>query len=403
MGFLTAKSFEAPMQQPRQSILERNLLMKGFKEFVAIALCIVLLIFEAEVSASAFTQSAAYGNEAENAGDYAYWNGSKMIKSGTTTKEEVCWIQRMLNHCIKFEGLQAAQLTVDGKYGPASQATTVAFQKAAGLVPDGHFGPASIKKIKAVVNDGRGHSLLAATQTASNASSSKSSFTRQNILQVSASGSTKYISGNWYQYARGDCICCRNKYRNKYGEHEYIQGGGCGIVSLVSAVYNLGDTIPEEEIGSAIQDVLNWGYETKTGGGIRYWQNGVKSRNLFNRADDKFGAAYGFTITNEITGTSTDAKFVDHIRNGGTAIVHVYGHFMTVADCKTENGQTYFLVFDPAPGSGTHWNSTSRKNITKPEGTWISQSELKNDGGFKGKAGSTENVEIDAYWLVSAV
>lgn len=376
--------------------------MKGLKGFIAISLCIALLIFAAEMSATAFTQSAAYGNEAENAGDYAYWNGLKMIKSGTTTKEEVCWIQRMLNHCITFEGLRATQLTVDGKFGPASRTTTIAFQKAAGLVPDGHFGPATIKKIKALVNDGRGASLMSATQTASNASSSKCTFTRQNILQVSAPGSTKYISGNWYQYTRGECWCCRNKYRNKYGEHEYIQGGGCGIVSLVSAVYNLGDTIAKEEIGNVVQEVLDWSYETKTDLGVRYWQNGVKSRNLFNRADEKFGAAYGFTITNEITGTSTDRKLVNHLQNGGTAIVHVYRHFMAVVDCKTENGQIYFLVFDPAPGSGTHWNSTSRKNITKPEGTWISQSELKNDGGFKGKAGSAENIEIDAYWLVSA-
>lgn len=170
---------------------------------------------------------------------------------------------------------------------------------------------------------------------------------------------------------------------------------------MVSAIYNLGGTISKDNIGTAINNVLYWGYDTKTKSGVRYWQNGVKNRNLFNQSDEKFGTTYGFTISNEVSGTSTDTKFVNHIKNGGTAVVHVYSHFMAVVDYKVESGKTYFLVFDPAPGSGTNWNSTKRRNITKPEGNWILQSDLKNDGGTKGSTGSKENIEIDSYWLVS--
>lgn len=361
------------------------------------------------VSVSAASVSASLGyNEAENSGDYAYYKNGKVVKSSSTTKDEIKWMQAALNYCRVKEGLSAERLTVDGSFGPASQRSTKAFQKAAGLNVDGQFGPATIKKMKNILNDGKDNSLkpysiitITRPATSSQNTTVISSFKQQNILQVSASNSSKYISGNWYKYSKGNCSCCENKYNSEYGEHEYIQGGGCGIVSLVSAIYNLGGTISKDKIGNVINDVLNWGYNTKTTSGVRYWQNGVKNRNLFNQADEKFGTTYGFTISNEISGTSTDSKFVNHIKNGGTAVVHVYSHFMAVVDYKVENGKTYFLVFDPAPGSGTNWNSTKRRGITKPEGSWILQSDLKNDGGAKGSTGSWENIEIDSYWLVT--
>lgn len=173
------------------------------------------------------------------------------------------------------------------------------------------------------------------------------------------------------------------------------------LLLRISAIYNLGGTISKDNIGSAIKDVLNWSYNTKTNSGVRYWQNGVKSRALFAQSDDRFGSSFGFSISNEISGTSTDTQLVKHIKNGGTAVVHVYNHYMAIVGYKVENGQVYFLVFDPAPGSGTSWNSTNRRNITTPGGNWISQSDLKNDGGAKGATASKENIEIDAYWLIS--
>lgn len=137
--------------------------MKNFKKIIAVVLCIISLISAIAIPTSAITQSASYGNEAEDSGDYAYWNGSKMVKSSSTTKDEVRWMQNMLNHCIKFECVNATLLTVDGSFGPASKAATIAFQKAAGLTPDGSFGPSTIKKIKAVVNDNRRNSLVTNT------------------------------------------------------------------------------------------------------------------------------------------------------------------------------------------------------------------------------------------------
>lgn len=210
-------------------------LVKNIKKVIALVMCLITVFSVMSITASAASVSASLGyNEAENSGDYAYWNSSKVVKSSSTTKDEIKWMQAALNYCRVKEGLSSERLTVDGSFGPASQKATKAFQKAAGLSVDGKFGPSTIKKIKSILNDGKDNSLKpstaatvrrpTATTTTQNITSNNN-FKKQNILQVSASSSTKYISGNWYKYSRGNCSCCENKYNSEYGEHEYIQGG----------------------------------------------------------------------------------------------------------------------------------------------------------------------------------
>ena len=212
-------------------------------------------------------------------------------------------------------------------------------------------------------------------------------FTQKNILQVNADSSSKYLSGNWYKLTNGS------------GSYNNIKKAGCGIVSLVSAVYNLGGTISNNEVATAIDEVFDWAYQKG------YWRYKVKNRNLFNYSDEKFGNKYDFTISNEYKGTSTDLRLINHIKNGGTAVVHVYSHFMAIVDYKVENGVEKFLVYDPAPGDGTKYESTNRDGLTKAQGNWLSIKDLKNDGGKKGNSSTNsqrmENIEIDSYWLVS--
>lgn len=133
--------------------------MKNFKKVIAIVLCLVTVFSVMSITASAASVSASLGNEAENSGDYAYWNGSKVVKSSSTSKDEIKWMQKALNYCISNRGLSATKLTVDGSFGPASKKATVAFQKATGLSADGSFGPATIKKMKNILNNGNKNSL----------------------------------------------------------------------------------------------------------------------------------------------------------------------------------------------------------------------------------------------------
>lgn len=80
--------------------------------------------------------------------DYAYWDGSQVVRNSGTTTSEVKWMQAALNYCIKNKGLNASYLDVDGSFGPASQTATKAFQKKYGLSVDGSFGPSTIAKMK---------------------------------------------------------------------------------------------------------------------------------------------------------------------------------------------------------------------------------------------------------------
>ena len=140
--------------------------MKNIKKAIALILCLVSVLSVFTVSASAATISSTLGDEAENSGDYAYWNNSKVVKSGSTSTNEIKWMQKALNYCIANRGLNATKLTVDGSFGPASKAATIAFQKAAKLDADGKFGPATIKKMKDVLNNGNSNTLKT-TQNAS--------------------------------------------------------------------------------------------------------------------------------------------------------------------------------------------------------------------------------------------
>lgn len=141
---------------------------KNITKVLSIVLAIITIFSTFAIgltaSAASNTNYSSY-NSPENSGDYAYWNGSKVVKSSSTTKDEICWIQSALNYCIAKEGLKTSYIAVDGSFGPGSKKATIAFQKAAGLSEDGSFGPASIQKMKKILNDGKNNSLGAPTKT----------------------------------------------------------------------------------------------------------------------------------------------------------------------------------------------------------------------------------------------
>ena len=381
-------------------------------------LCLVTVFSVMSISASAanYTNNFVRYSAPANSGDYAYWNASskKVVKSSSTTINEIRWMQAALNYCRAYEGLSfKSTLDVDGSFGPATKEATIAFQRAVNvainnrilniskLTVDGSFGPATIVAMKKVLNDGwKTFAVVIPTRPTTLSSTTNTqktiSFTQQNILQVNAKSNAKYISGEWYKLKNGNCTCgsCGSL---GYGDHEYIQGGGCGIVSLVSAIYNLGGTIDKNNIYTAIDTVFDWAYSKG------YWKN-QSYWSLFTNSDDKFGNTYGFTVSKQYGSKGSKVSLnslVSHLKNGGTAVVHVEGHFMAAVNYKLEDGVEKIWIFDPAPGKGSLYNSNKRSGITSAEGSWISLANLKNDCGTKGKKASYENIEIDAYWLIS--
>ena len=102
---------------------------------------------------------------APSSSDYAYWNGSRVVRAPGTTASEIAWMQASLNWCIANRGLQTPYVEIDSSLGPACRVGIIAFQKAAGLNPDGSFGPATIQCMKDVLSGKR--ALNTSTQTTS--------------------------------------------------------------------------------------------------------------------------------------------------------------------------------------------------------------------------------------------
>ena len=62
--------------------------MKNYKRIIAMLICIISLIGSVTIPASAMPQNP-WEDVPVNSGDYAYWNGSRMVKSNSTTKDEI--------------------------------------------------------------------------------------------------------------------------------------------------------------------------------------------------------------------------------------------------------------------------------------------------------------------------
>ncbi len=167
---------------------------KSIKKFLSIALSLftVFSINTIGVTASATNYSTNYSsyNAPASSGDYAYWNGSKVVMASNTTKSEVKWMQASLNYCIKNKGLKASLLDVDGSFGPASKTATTAFQKKYGLKVDGSFGPSTISKMKSVLNS--------SASTTTSVSNSKSKTLNIDWSNINSTG---------FQPKSGPCGC----------------------------------------------------------------------------------------------------------------------------------------------------------------------------------------------------
>jgi len=371
------------------------------RKVIAIILCIVTILSIMSISVSAASVSSSIGyNEPENSGDWVYWNGKKVVKSSSTSQDEIKWIQSALNYCRVKVGLRTNRLVVDGSFGPASKEATLIFQKTYGLTADGQFGPATIKKMKSVLNSS-GYDFFAdasisrfdRSSTSSATSNTQNIFVQQNIIQYNTSKKGDFLIGSWATYKKNGVY------------DDTIHTSGCGIVALVSAVYNLGGTIEKDQVDTAIKDVFNWAYG-------KYWIDKTKWT-LFAASDEKFGDKYGFDVleTSNTYGCYGKSQKVDtdltdlvsHLKNNrGTAVVHVYGHFMAAVDYRVNNGKEQIRIFDPGPGD---MGSTKRGGLTEAEGSWIDLDVLKNGKNpnklIWSESSSLENIEIDGYWLIS--
>lgn len=163
----------------------------------SLLLIIITIMSVTIISTSAAGKTTNYHNySAPSSSDYAYWNGKKVVKAKGTTKSEIQWMQAALNYCIKYNGLNASYLDVDGSFGPSSKKTTVAFQKKYGLKQDGSFGPGTIGKMKNVLNSNPSPTPAPSPEP----TPSKSDITTSDIKAVL--DKYNYVTGRYWTYAK---------------------------------------------------------------------------------------------------------------------------------------------------------------------------------------------------------
>lgn len=152
---------------------------------------------------------------------------------------------------------------------------------------------------------------------------------------------------------------------------------GCGIMSTVNAVnYLTGNWINPLELANWAHSM---GFYTGTYGTERSMWSYLNS--------SYFTSSYGFKVVGTAYSTVYDSTFRNHIINGGVAVVHVYGHYMSIVGYNQSTGQ--YLLWDNAAGPVCGY-----KRPTSTNGDWCTAAQLEG-------AWNSSYLTIDWYCLIS--
>ncbi len=146
-----------------------------------------------------------------------------------------------------------------------------------------------------------------------------------------------------------------------------VSGGGCGILSLVNAVYYMN--------GSFIEPAMLADYSVNNG--FRVTNVGT-SHALYPAFSNTHGGTYGF-YCEKADGTTSWSVLRDHLNGGGTAIASVKtiatgsGHLLVIADYDSSTGK--YLILD---------SYASGNRGTKGGYAWRTESDWKSRMNFRG-------------------
>lgn len=151
---------------------------------------------------------------------------------------------------------------------------------------------------------------------------------------------------------------CYQQYDPRWADKELIGPNGCGLLSLVNAVnYLTGSFI--DPVPLAVYAHKIDAYNGSVGGGTARWV-------LYHQLAD-YEKTYGFKVTQ--TGKSAgvkDKQFVEHLKKGGAAVCHVYGHFIAIVGYDADKKS--YLVYDSA--------ANPDRRGTTAAATWLTEKYL---------------------------
>ncbi len=157
-----------------------------------------------------------------------------------------------------------------------------------------------------------------------------------------------------------------------------IVQSACGVATLCNAVYYLtGKEMDLVEVAFWANEagLFNAGFEGSY-------------RSLFSYSAREYGETYGYTAGEFQGGDIRSHALVNHLLSGGTAALHVPGHFMAAVGYDPASGM--YLVIDPMPGDNGRYD-TRRAGLTHSDGDWLTAEQL-----------SEGYIAVDGYSLFSA-
>lgn len=133
----------------------------------------------------------------------------------------------------------------------------------------------------------------------------------------------------------------------------------CGIFSFCNAMYALNSRKVD------VVELSTWAVDI---GALRPGAGGTYRDILYQHIEEKWGEEYGFTLGTQQLGTVRDEEFIEHLKNGGVAVLYVPGHFIAVTGYD-ELYQTYHVIE----------SAVSNNRGLEPD-SWVTANKLTNGG-----------------------
>lgn len=143
-----------------------------------------------------------------------------------------------------------------------------------------------------------------------------------------------------------------------------VADSACGPATLCNALYYLNGF--RADLVEVCRWALDAGLYNPPGVGGVY-------RSVFRKAAGVYGRRFGFSATDYRSGSVRSEELLRHLQSGGTAALHVTGHFMAAAGIDEKTGR--ILVLDPLPGDVGRYDRR-RKGITHTGGDWLTPETL---------------------------
>ena len=149
------------------------------------------------------------------------------------------------------------------------------------------------------------------------------------------------------------------------GTQSSMYVSACGIFSFCNAIYGLNST----EI-----DAIEFAEWAAGNGSYRPGNGGTYLDLLYPKVEEGWGERAYFKMIGTYWGTIRNSKLMNHLKSGGVAVIHVYGHFMAVTGYDEEHDLYHVIESACSIGRGLEgdsWVTAEKLSDGKTKVDWF--------------------------------